>query len=462
MSRPYLLVFLVGDEIPPLLETAIRRCGATAGYWPLDDAVAYGDPGPADAFVVLAPEALPVRAAALSRLLLRLALHGRATLLLGRSAQELQVLAPPALPTLVGHEHDADALTHQLGALLAMRPALDEMRRTAVHSRRRGDRISRRYSRQLRLASRVQRQFIPETLPRVTGVQCDVVFEPVDFVSGDIYDVHELDDEHIGFALADATGHGLPAALFTVYIKRALRGREHERGAYRVLAPDEVLARLNADVLDAELAECPFVAAIYAVYNHRTRVLRIARGGAPYPLLRTPDGVVRTIRAEGGVLGVVPGAEFNTVTMQLEAGASVVLHSDGVQRVAAPDRAYVDAPETLRAAARRVAHWAGASTAPSPTSASNFEPDIDQPGPASTALAEPEAERAAPCIHTLEATLDDWHDPEGDLSNSAWRRVLEEDGAAAALLDLRVRRRRLARIGFPLDDVTALAFTVTA
>ena len=82
-------------------------------------------------------------------------------------------------------------------------------------------------------------------------------------------------------AVADATGHGIPAALLTVYIKRALRGKEIENGSYRILSPDEVLSRLNDDILDARLSECQFVAAVYAVLNTTTLELTVARGGAP-------------------------------------------------------------------------------------------------------------------------------------------------------------------------------------
>jgi len=76
---------------------------------------------------------------------------------------------------------------------------------------------------EIRLAARLQQDFLPRRLPKVGSSRFSVYYQPAGFVSGDIYDVARLDETRIGFYVADAVGHGLPAALLTMFIKEALQ-----------------------------------------------------------------------------------------------------------------------------------------------------------------------------------------------------------------------------------------------
>ncbi len=294
--------------------------------------------------------------------------------------------------------------------------------------------LAQHYLNQLRLASRVQRGFLPETLPRCGPVSFQLVFRPVDYVSGDIYDVQRLDEEHVGIALADASGHGIPAALLTVYIKRALRGKEIEKDGYRLLSPDEVLSRLNDDVLEARLSECPFVAAVYAVLNVRTLRMSLARAGAPYPIHRRSDGSLRLIDAPGGVVGVVPKCRYELRTIELEPGDCILFYSDGLERVVAQ----VEPTAASQARCRAVpepAHAACGSVA-----------SFSSPGPAA----------AAP-VATFTDEIGLSNHP---ITRSAWYATLREQGAQVALAQIAGRQRTLRRMGYPLDDLTILAVQI--
>jgi serine phosphatase RsbU (regulator of sigma subunit) len=96
-----------------------------------------------------------------------------------------------------------------------------------------------------------------------------------------------------------------------------------------------VLARLNADLLGAEVAEFKFVAVSYAVIHRHARRVEVARGGAPYPLLRRADGRVSLVKPTGSVVGAVPGATFGVESIPLEPGDALLLLSDGVEAVLA-------------------------------------------------------------------------------------------------------------------------------
>ena len=66
---------------------------------------------------------------------------------------------------------------------------------------------------QLRMAGLVQRDFLPGQLPDSDRLRWAAAFLPAEWVSGDFYDIVRIDEQHIGFYIADVVGHGVPAAL---------------------------------------------------------------------------------------------------------------------------------------------------------------------------------------------------------------------------------------------------------
>ncbi len=156
---------------------------------------------------------------------------------------------------------------------------------------------------QLRLASQVQRDLLPDPLPNLDGIDCRTLYCPAGYVSGDTYDIARIDETHVAISLADATGHGVPAALLTVLIKHYFRGKEVLDGSYRIIPPDEVLSRLNRDLIDTNLSQCQFVAGLHSVYDTTTRHIVWARGGAPYPILIRQGQFARQVRSAGGLIG---------------------------------------------------------------------------------------------------------------------------------------------------------------
>ncbi|MAE65951.1 MAG: hypothetical protein CMJ18_16895 [Phycisphaeraceae bacterium] len=187
---------------------------------------------------------------------------------------------------------------------------------------------------ELRHAARLQREFLPARMPSHPGVSFDVLYRPTGYVSGDIYDVMQLDERHIGFFLADAVGHGVPAAMMTIYIKSTLnvrRGDALALGDQRIEPPAHVMARLNHDLIEYQQDQVLTATAVYGIIDTETFELVVARGGHPYPLVVRPDGSMKTVESEGALLGVFPDEQFEQTTLHLEPGDRVVFYSDGFE-----------------------------------------------------------------------------------------------------------------------------------
>lgn len=465
MPPPHVQVILGANEIPEHLKSALRRSGATASFRPLAEVLRSGITPNADAVVVVAPEDTRDVQTHLRVLLDRMAERPRATLVMKAAGQTIPRFAhPPTVPVAFGCGMSEDELSIRLTTMLEMRHSLDTLHREARQARHDDELIARQFASQLRLASRVQREFLPGALPAFGPVSFATLYRPADFVSGDIYDVQRLDEEHVGIAVADATGQGIPAALLTVFVKRALRGKEIRNGGYRVLRPDQVLMRLNEDLLEANLSECRFVACVYAVLNIRTWRLAVARGGAPYPLIRRASGSIESLRTPGGVVGVLPNTVFAVEEVQLGRGDAMVFHTDGLERLVAP-QVHTQATASAFREIAAVLSTGPARATPSRTSIAAVEEDrptrhrrtraprlleaeqkpVSEPNEPDADVASPEGRLTPP---------DDW------LTSCAWLATLRDDGVDIAFDQLLVRYDALRRIGHVMDDLTLVAVKI--
>lgn len=202
---------------------------------------------------------------------------------------------------------------------------------------------------ELRLAGEVQRALLARPMPQLEGLSIDVLFRPADYVSGDVYVVLKVDETHLCVSVADVTGHGLAAALMTFFISRGLWGTETVDGQRRLSPPDEVLRRLDAELLETNVEHCPHVAAIHATYDQQTHRISWARGGLPFPIVVGPRRRPVQIRTRGSLLGALEDATFETTFLALDPGDRVLFHTDGLEALLLYDsgqRRYDDISET--------------------------------------------------------------------------------------------------------------------
>lgn len=183
---------------------------------------------------------------------------------------------------------------------------------------------------ELQLASQVQRDFLPKELPRVPGFEIAAFFRPSGYVSGDIYDVQRLDKDHIGFFVADAVGHGVPAALMTMALARTLHIAEIRGEEGEIVPPGEALGRLNREMIRRHGSTPRFATAVYGVVDLRTMRVTVASAGHPPALVFSNDGV-RRVNADGSLLGVFPDDVYGETSFILGDDEMLVVHSDGFE-----------------------------------------------------------------------------------------------------------------------------------
>lgn len=243
--------------------------------------------------------------------------------------------AQPAVPHTISAPQPASvpAQVAQLMAQVdAMQSELDNLREQADARRYHMEQVER----ELRLAARLQRDFLPKRLPNHGRVKFNRLYRPAGHVSGDLYDVRRLDEQHVGVYLADAIGHGMPAALLAMFMHNALQTKRISLdGGYELLSSDEAMRLLNETLCGQELAHTTFATAIYARVNLNTGDVDFSRGGHPLPMLIRGEQI-HEIGGSGALLGVMPEEVFEPVSLRLAPGDRLVFFTDGVEMLFVP------------------------------------------------------------------------------------------------------------------------------
>lgn len=177
---------------------------------------------------------------------------------------------------------------------------------------------------ELNLAAVIQQELLPAELPVAEGLEFGVMFRPATYVSGDIYDVAMIDDHRLWFFVADAVGHGVPAALLTMVISRSLRG-----GA-GIRTPAEAMTALNSDLVRAQRGRSRFATAVCGCIDTRTHEVTLCTAGHP-PALVLGGKTQRAIESGGALLGVFEGEPYEQETFLLNPGETLLLYSDGFE-----------------------------------------------------------------------------------------------------------------------------------
>ncbi|MEU6106151.1 PP2C family protein-serine/threonine phosphatase [Streptomyces flaveolus] len=183
------------------------------------------------------------------------------------------------------------------------------------------------------LATTLQATLLPPALANVPGLEVAAHYHiaSIDEVGGDFYDLFPLAAGTWGLFLGDVCGKGAAAAAVTSLARYTLRA-----AAVYDSDPAAVLSNLNT-VLNHEYngTDPRFCTVIFGLLTPDSERggfrITLASGGHPPALLMRADGSADYLPTPGGqLIGVLPDADIATTTLRLDAGDTLLLHTDGL------------------------------------------------------------------------------------------------------------------------------------
>ena len=175
----------------------------------------------------------------------------------------------------------------------------------------------------LEAARTTQRVIIGSSPPAPAGWKVEALYSPLIQVGGDVYGWRQLGGERWLFWVADATGHGIAAALFTT-----LAAWLFHRAAAASASPADILAAVNAEFWNVFRGRS-FMTACCAVVDG-DGLLSFAGAGHPPLLVRRSSGAVEPLTSRGTMIGIANTMELSAVETRLTPGDLALLYTDGL------------------------------------------------------------------------------------------------------------------------------------
>jgi PAS domain S-box-containing protein len=188
-----------------------------------------------------------------------------------------------------------------------------------------------RLTRELELASTIQKTILPATLPVIPGYHSAGLNIPSKEVGGDYYEIIPLSDGRFALVIADVAGKGIYSALLVNSLHAALHA--YLEGGLPLVEMAQRLNQLMYDVTTAML----FVTCFIALLDPGTGKVEYMNAGHLPPLLVRSRGEIETPREGGPPLGCLrEGVQYTSGSFELHPGDGLLLYTDGIPEAANP------------------------------------------------------------------------------------------------------------------------------
>lgn len=144
-------------------------------------------------------------------------------------------------------------------------------------------------------------------------------------VGGDFYDFFFVDATRLALVIADVSGKGIPASLFMMRSKTAVRSFAEAGGT-----PSEILTKANNALCEGNDAEM-FVTVWIGIVDLETGIMKCANAGHEYPLIKRAGGDFELFKDKHTLaLAAMEGAKAREYEIELKPGDKLFVYTDGI------------------------------------------------------------------------------------------------------------------------------------
>ncbi len=184
------------------------------------------------------------------------------------------------------------------------------------------------------VARGMQLSMLPSGMPVDEYVSFASGYIPAENLSGDFYNVLKIDNYHFGICIGDVSGHGVSAAMLSIFTFQKMQSLMEETGREGMTIPSMVIKHLYESFNSANFNDDMYIVMLYGVYNTQTGILSYASGGLnTTPLRIRPDGSIQELDNDGFAickLGEILKPKFVNHQVLLFPGDKLVLYTDGL------------------------------------------------------------------------------------------------------------------------------------
>jgi sigma-B regulation protein RsbU (phosphoserine phosphatase) len=194
----------------------------------------------------------------------------------------------------------------------------------------------RRIDIDLRAAAEIQMSLLPQASFLADNIEIAWKFEPCEHMGGDIFNIFQIDAEHLGIYMLDVSGHGVPAAMVTVSVSQFLQQNSVQK-------PKNASFMTPAQVLNALDKEFPFerfnnfFTITYFIINTKSGDTIYSNAGHPNPILLRKNGTLELLKKRGPTIGMGDfdlvddrKTSFEEGKLKMKPGDKLFIYTDGI------------------------------------------------------------------------------------------------------------------------------------
>ncbi|EMP06312.1 stage II sporulation protein E [Leptospira interrogans serovar Pyrogenes str. 200701872] len=173
-------------------------------------------------------------------------------------------------------------------------------------------------------AQKIQDKILSKPESTLCGIHVFTKYIPMMYVGGDIYDYEEISPGKVRIFLADATGHGVQAALVTMLIKS-----EYESLKYLNISPGGLITKLNRTIIAKYKTLKFFFSCLVADVDAQRGTFYYSAAGHPDQLYLSGNTITKLIRC-GPIIGILENKEYDSHSLKIFKGDKLFFFSDGM------------------------------------------------------------------------------------------------------------------------------------
>lgn len=184
---------------------------------------------------------------------------------------------------------------------------------------------NRKMNKDLQFAKRIQEKILPRK-GEVEGLSLDYIYKPSEMLSGDMFDMYNVDKDHIGIYISDVAGNGVAASMMTMFIRQTMRVMKND-----IINPSKALRELHQRFLSLNLEADNYFTVFYGVYDKVNKIFRYANAGHNCIPIKYNAHEMELLENKGFPISfVLDDIRYEEKEVQLEAGDKILFYTDGI------------------------------------------------------------------------------------------------------------------------------------
>lgn len=179
----------------------------------------------------------------------------------------------------------------------------------------------------IKLANTIQKSILPKR-NKFRNLHFEFEHKPSEDLSGDVFDVVDIDRDRVGVYIADVVGHGISSSMMTMFIRQGMRRILQENGD---LSPEETILELKSMFRQLDLNISQYFSIVYMLIDtSKNELTYVNAGHNTFPILFNSKGMAFLQNKGKLISNLFKDVSYNEKTIQLNSGDKILLYTDGL------------------------------------------------------------------------------------------------------------------------------------